>query len=347
MADVLAPYLAGASVRCSCPAAARRDSLAWNCRTARGAGVALWRITGKLCGARVTPGVSAIRRDTTLRSPGCDSRSPRCRSRRWCVPRAENCGAARRRQLDVSSHVTTDSLRAGGPWSARTRIARRVARLLARKRGDTSSAVTRSRCHARRGEMAGSNARMWAMRHSSDGVGRSLAHPLHRDCSRCLAGNGVGAELPLATLVNGNPELAVRAWIADKLLDCDRTREVMGIVARILSGGAQREALGAGSVRSPYRAPVAGDVRAPALCAWLVPPCPPRSNWAIVGRGGVECNGDGESLVGASRSCAAFSPVSDRCTVAPRCTGTRTRHRGMTPTACSPFPHSLQPAGRS
>jgi len=86
---------------------------------------------------------------------------------------------------------------------------------------------------------------------------------------------GTGVELPLETLVSGDPAQAIRVWLADLLLDCGRARMAMGVVARIVSSGTVDEPLGAGSARSPYRAPVAGDPRAPALVAWLEPACPP------------------------------------------------------------------------
>ena len=110
---------------------------------------------------------------------------------------------------------------------------------------------------------------------------------------------GTGPELPLATLVAGNPALAIRMWLADLTLDCDRVREVMGLFARLLSAGSLSEALGTGSVRSPYRAPVAGEVRAPALAAWLIPPCPPRSDFgkAIPARRSTSVPEDGDSFV--------------------------------------------------
>ena len=90
---------------------------------------------------------------------------------------------------------------------------------------------------------------------------------------------GTGPELPLETLLAGDPALAIRRWLADLLLDCDRVHVALGVVARLLSGGTINAPLGSGSVRSPYRCPVAGDSRAPALAAWLIPPCAPRADF--------------------------------------------------------------------
>ena len=115
-----------------------------------------------------------------------------------------------------------------------------------------------------------------------------------------LAGwTGTGPELSLSLLVNGDPALVVKQWVADLVLDCDRVRDVMGIVARLLSGGTLSAPLGAGGVRSPYRCPVAGDERAPALVSWLEPPCPPRMELGkrIPQRRAPGVAEDGESMV--------------------------------------------------
>ncbi len=121
---------------------------------------------------------------------------------------------------------------------------------------------------------------------------------------------GAGVELPLETLVAGDPAQAIRVWLADLLLDCGRARLAMGVVARIISGGAVDEALGAGSARSPYRAPVAGDPRAPALVAWLEPACPP---YRTLGKAqpslrGTEVPEDGDTLVARLTTAATELP---------------------------------------
>ena len=109
---------------------------------------------------------------------------------------------------------------------------------------------------------------------------------------------GDGPSLPLATLVEGDAALAIRTWLADLLLDCDHVRTAMSIVARLLSGGLLREPLGSGGSRSPYRCPVAGDERAPALVAWLIPPCPPRNDPGKLAppRWSTDMPEDGDSL---------------------------------------------------
>lgn len=124
--------------------------------------------------------------------------------------------------------------------------------------------------------------------------------PVIDECLKLIGWTGNGAELSLATLTSGDPEAAVRAWLADAVLDCDRVRDVMGVVATVLSGGSITTATGSGGVRSPYRAPVAGDSRAPALAAWLVPPCPPRFDFGkgVSPRRATAMPEDGESMVG-------------------------------------------------
>ena len=123
--------------------------------------------------------------------------------------------------------------------------------------------------------------------------------PILDELFALIGWTGSGPELPLATLVAGDPALAIRLWLAELTLDCDRVREGMGILARLLSGGTLSEALGSGSVRSPYRAPIAGEVRAPAIAAWLIPPCPPRIDFGktLPQRRAMGVPEDGDSLV--------------------------------------------------
>ena len=102
--------------------------------------------------------------------------------------------------------------------------------------------------------------------------------PLLDELVALIGWTGDGPVLELRTLLTGDPALAIRQWLALLVLDCDRVRETMGLFARLLSAGGVSEASGSGSVRDPYRAPIAGEPRAPALVAWLEPPCPPRQN---------------------------------------------------------------------
>ena len=124
--------------------------------------------------------------------------------------------------------------------------------------------------------------------------------PVIDECLKLIGWTGDGAELSLSTLTSGDPEAAVRTWLANVVLDCDRVREMMGVVATVLSGGSVTTALGSGGVRSPYRAPVAGESRAPALAAWLIPPCPPRIEFGkgVPTRRATTMAEDGESMVG-------------------------------------------------
>jgi hypothetical protein len=91
-----------------------------------------------------------------------------------------------------------------------------------------------------------------------------------------LGWNDTGPRLHLAALLGPHPELEIEAWLADQVLDCQRLGELLAPVAALLSGFSVTQPSGTGSVRSPYRCPVAGDSRAPGLAAWLVPDCPPR-----------------------------------------------------------------------
>jgi large repetitive protein len=121
---------------------------------------------------------------------------------------------------------------------------------------------------------------------------------------------GTGPELALSTLVAGDPALAIRLWLADLVLDCDRVREALGVLARLLSAGRLRAPLGSGSAKNPYRCPIAGNVRAPALTAWLIPPCPPRMDFGKV-IPGVRSNDrpeDGDSLVARLQNAALQLP---------------------------------------
>ncbi|HEU4426504.1 MAG TPA: DUF6603 domain-containing protein [Pilimelia sp.] len=88
---------------------------------------------------------------------------------------------------------------------------------------------------------------------------------------------GVGnvAHLSLEGLVGADPQAAVEAWLADLVLDCDRVRFALGPLAALLSGFSRDIPMGAGSARSPFRCPVAGEPRAPGLAVWLDPGCAP------------------------------------------------------------------------
>ncbi len=134
--------------------------------------------------------------------------------------------------------------------------------------------------------------------------------PILDDLLQLIGWKGDGPELSLSALVEGDPALAIRMWLAELVLDCDRVRDAMGIIARLLSGGTLTEPLGAGSARSPYRCPVAGEERAPALVAWLVPPCPPRLELGkvIPARRAPNVPEDGDSLVARLQRAAGQLP---------------------------------------
>lgn len=85
---------------------------------------------------------------------------------------------------------------------------------------------------------------------------------------------GTGAHLRLAELVS-SPTTAVGTWATQLALDCAHLRAVLGPVAWLLSGGQLLAPLGGGRPGLPYRAPVAGNPRAPGLTAWTVPGCAP------------------------------------------------------------------------
>ncbi|MEQ7128683.1 DUF6603 domain-containing protein [Actinopolymorpha sp. B11F2] len=89
---------------------------------------------------------------------------------------------------------------------------------------------------------------------------------------------GTGAHLPLAGLVGADPGAALREWLADLVLDCDRIRLALGPVAALLNGFRWSAPLGTGSVRDPFRCPVAGEPRAPGLAVWTEPGCPPNTD---------------------------------------------------------------------
>jgi hypothetical protein len=93
---------------------------------------------------------------------------------------------------------------------------------------------------------------------------------------RLIGWTGEGPHLALDQLFGGDPRVAVEAWLADLLLDCERLRIGLSPVAAVLSGFALRQPEGVGSERSPMRCPVAGVSAAPGLAAWLTPDCPPR-----------------------------------------------------------------------
>lgn len=89
-----------------------------------------------------------------------------------------------------------------------------------------------------------------------------------------LAGwTGSGARLSLEGLLGLDPGAAVQAWLADLVLDCDNVRTALGPVAALLSGFHTSVPFGSGSVRTPYRCPVAGEARAPGLAVWMDPGC--------------------------------------------------------------------------
>src|SRR5687768_9805914 len=54
------------------------------------------------------------------------------------------------------------------------------------------------------------------------------------DLLELIGWKGEGPELSLAALVESDPALAIKLWLAELALDCDRVRDAMGIIARLL-----------------------------------------------------------------------------------------------------------------
>jgi large repetitive protein len=126
-----------------------------------------------------------------------------------------------------------------------------------------------------------------------------------------LAGwTGTGAHLPLAGLVGADPGGAVRAWLADLVLDCDRIRLALGPVAALLNGFRWAAPLGTGSARDPFRCPVAGEPRAPGLAVWTEPGCPPNTDDLLRSLGSLAGGElpDPAALVGVLRGSAQALP---------------------------------------
>ncbi len=133
-----------------------------------------------------------------------------------------------------------------------------------------------------------------------------------------LAGwTGTGAHLSLAGLVGADRQLlvsdaadAVRTWLADLVLDCDRVRAAIGPVAALLSGFGTSVPGGTGSARDPFRCPVSGEPRAPGLAVWLDPGCPPVLDelaQVLSGAGAGEVP-DGATIDGVLRAAARVVP---------------------------------------
>lgn len=121
---------------------------------------------------------------------------------------------------------------------------------------------------------------------------------------------GDGPALALRTLISADPALALRRWLALVVLDCDRVRVTMELMARLLSAGAVRDVFGSGSVRDPYRAAVGGASQAPALAAWLEPPCAPRFNFGKAGptRRAASTPEEGDAIAQRLRNVAVSLP---------------------------------------
>ena len=87
-------------------------------------------------------------------------------------------------------------------------------------------------------------------------------------------GATMGAHLSLSAVI-ADPAVAIAAWAAAIALDCRHLQFAFGVLASVLSGGSITAPYGLGRVGLPWRAPVAGEPRAPAVVAWTTPPCPP------------------------------------------------------------------------
>ena len=87
-------------------------------------------------------------------------------------------------------------------------------------------------------------------------------------------GATVGAHLALGALI-ADPAVAIASWATAIALDCRHLRFAFEVFATVLSGGTITSPFGLGRADLPWRAPVAGEPRAPALVAWTTPPCPP------------------------------------------------------------------------
>ncbi|WP_040496694.1 hypothetical protein, partial [Ilumatobacter nonamiensis] len=84
--------------------------------------------------------------------------------------------------------------------------------------------------------------------------------------------SGFGARLRLAEVL-ADPAAALRAWLADMVLDCGNARLALTPAAVLLSGGRLGAPLGSGNPFDRFRAPVAGEPLAPGLAAWFDPGC--------------------------------------------------------------------------
>jgi hypothetical protein len=104
---------------------------------------------------------------------------------------------------------------------------------------------------------------------------RELDNPVVTAMVDLLGWNGSGSHLALAELIGGTAETAIKAWLADLVLNCERVRVALGPVAALLSGFALGAPYGEGTARSPYRCPVTAEPRAPGIAVWLDPGCPP------------------------------------------------------------------------
>ena len=101
---------------------------------------------------------------------------------------------------------------------------------------------------------------------------RRLGSPIVTALTDLIGWNGEGARLSIETLLN-DPESALKSWMGDLVLNCGNVRGAMSPLSYLFSGFRQWAPLGNGNERTPYRAAIAAEPRAPGVAVWLEPGC--------------------------------------------------------------------------
>lgn len=101
---------------------------------------------------------------------------------------------------------------------------------------------------------------------------RRLGSPIITALTDLIGWNGDGARLSIEALLN-NPESALKSWMGDLVLNCSNVRVAMAPMSYLFSGFRQWAPLGNGNERTPYRAAIAAEPRAPGVAVWLDPGC--------------------------------------------------------------------------
>ncbi|HCA13155.1 MAG TPA: hypothetical protein DEO66_15665, partial [Marinobacter adhaerens] len=101
---------------------------------------------------------------------------------------------------------------------------------------------------------------------------RRLGSPIITALTDLIGWNGEGARLSIEQLLS-DPEAALKSWMGDLVLNCSNVRVAMSPLSYLFSGFRQWAPLGNGNERTPYRAAIAADSRAPGVAVWLDPGC--------------------------------------------------------------------------